>query len=418
MDTVKSIQKPLTMTTKYKGAEYEYNTVSHVITQKNNDIVKLQPPVAKTKKYQSKSLHIWLSLTDSCNLGCSYCFSAENMTKAKTPLGLDNAKNIIATLAKQWSGKDKIVKLVFFGGEPLIRFNDLEKIVYFAQSIGKFYDTKFDFQIATNGVLITERMANFFARENIAVQISIDGDKATHDFLRPYLGGKGSYDKTIKGARLLLEKPSIRVNARATLSRVSLSIFNIIKSIAEVGFKIIYIEAVARNNASDVGIDDAAMKTLKKEMEMTAEYIADLLVSGVKVFPFLEHIESLDTYQVRSFVCGAGTSAFSYDINGDMYPCHRFHGNKEYKISDFKDNVGIITNEKFKNLKTSYLPECSKCWARKFCWGCCPGESEAFDKNLGEPTEAWCSYKRLQSELSIMTAIAYSKIINNQTIKH
>ena len=55
----------------------------------------------------------------------------------------------------------------------------------------------------TNGTLINEAWCEFFAEENVNVGVSIDGPKHLHDRNRLTRSGRGTFDKTISGVRLL-----------------------------------------------------------------------------------------------------------------------------------------------------------------------------------------------------------------------
>jgi len=55
----------------------------------------------------------------------------------------------------------------------------------------------------TNGTLIDDEWCNFFAEEHVNVGVSIDGPKHLHDRNRLTRSGRGTFDKTITGIRLL-----------------------------------------------------------------------------------------------------------------------------------------------------------------------------------------------------------------------
>jgi uncharacterized protein len=57
--------------------------------------------------------------------------------------------------------------------------------------------------IQTNGTLIDEEWAKFFATNNFRVGVSIDGPKFLHDLNRKNWSNMGSFDKAIRGFKLL-----------------------------------------------------------------------------------------------------------------------------------------------------------------------------------------------------------------------
>ena len=56
------------------------------------------------------------------------------------------------------------------------------------------------FSITSNGTLIDEDDGRFFEEHGFAVTISLDGPQPVHDRLRPYNGGRGSFDKVLANA--------------------------------------------------------------------------------------------------------------------------------------------------------------------------------------------------------------------------
>jgi radical SAM protein with 4Fe4S-binding SPASM domain len=180
----------------------------------------------------------------------------------------------------------------------------------------------------------------------------------------------------------------------------------VVKSIAGLGFRVIHIEPVVSNGVRDLALDSVSLAKLRLELPETAECIANFLRKGVKVFPFVEHLQSFQSKQTRTFRCGAGTTAFSYDVHGHLYPCHRFHGRPEFRIEKPTMDPAVVPVLAFQILQVSKPEPCSRCWAAAMCWGCCPGESVAFGQALGQPDAAWCRFRRLESELSLLTAVA------------
>ncbi len=55
----------------------------------------------------------------------------------------------------------------------------------------------------TNGTLVDDEWVDLFAKHQVMVGVSIDGPKDVHDASRPDRRGRGSYDTTVRGLRLL-----------------------------------------------------------------------------------------------------------------------------------------------------------------------------------------------------------------------
>lgn len=102
-------------------------------------------------------------ITYDCNLNCSYC----PVKKTK--------KNINLKVIEQTFKKiNKINKIKFFGGEPLLEYKKIKHIVKKSPTASKF-------EITTNGTLLNKEKISFFKKNNFEIRISIDGNQTTQE---------------------------------------------------------------------------------------------------------------------------------------------------------------------------------------------------------------------------------------------
>lgn len=146
-----------------------------------------------------------LEVTGRCNLRCDYCTYneeyCENRNFNNFDMDFETAKIAIDYFAEH-SGNNAI--LGFYGGEPLLRYDLIQKCIEYSKE--KFVGKKISYSFTTNCVLITKQMADYFASiENLSIVCSIDGPKEIHDQHRKDINGVGSFEKSIKGFRVLLE---------------------------------------------------------------------------------------------------------------------------------------------------------------------------------------------------------------------
>ena len=87
--------------------------------------------------------------------------------------------------------KYKRVNFQFFGGEPLLQFNLMEKM---AEYLKRNYDERFGLSLFTNGTLISDEVVDFFRENKVFVTLSIDGSKATQDKNRRFKNNQGTFE--------------------------------------------------------------------------------------------------------------------------------------------------------------------------------------------------------------------------------
>jgi AdoMet-dependent heme synthase len=144
---------------------------------------------------------VFWETTKACNLTCRHCRAVPQRRLGPTELSTSEAFNLIDGIAE-------VAKpvMVLSGGEPLFR-PDLFDIAEYGVATG------FRMALATNGTLVTERVAAKIADAGISrVAISLDGaDAETHDRFR---GLPGSHALALRGIRnLRAENVSVQINS-------------------------------------------------------------------------------------------------------------------------------------------------------------------------------------------------------------
>ncbi len=140
--------------------------------------------------YRSDKVTLSVYLTNDCNFRCEYC------EQPHIHKNIDGAvvTNIISWIDKQ-SRLVKKIEIVWFGGEPLLRYEDMKLIINRALDICKENNCILYNTIVTNGYLLThKRLVEMKKMQFKGFQITVDGDKASHNNNRHLINGEGSYD--------------------------------------------------------------------------------------------------------------------------------------------------------------------------------------------------------------------------------
>lgn len=132
--------------------------------------MKYQPQERKIKT-------ITITLTQSCNLKCSYCYENNKSPKAMT---FNTAQQIID---KELQNKDKYTgfEIDLFGGEPFLQFELIKQITNYAcQELNDFPHTIF---LTTNGTLVHGDVQKWLIdhKDCVICGLSLDGTREMHN---------------------------------------------------------------------------------------------------------------------------------------------------------------------------------------------------------------------------------------------
>ena len=115
----------------------------------------------KSKVVKALCLHI----AHTCNLNCEYCFASQGKYHGDRALmSFEVGKAAFDFLIKN-SGTRRNLEVDFFGGEPLMNFDVVKKLVEYARSIEKAHNKNFRFTLTTNGMLIDDQVIDFCNKE-------------------------------------------------------------------------------------------------------------------------------------------------------------------------------------------------------------------------------------------------------------
>ncbi|GHU49145.1 hypothetical protein FACS1894127_1660 [Clostridia bacterium] len=100
--------------------------------------------------------------------------------------------------------------------------------------------------------------------------------------------------------------------------------------------------------------------------------------------------------------CGAGTEYVAVSPEGDIYPCHQFVGEPEFKLGNLKDsNFKNHLYDLFNGAHIRNKAECAVCWAKYYCSGGCHANAWHINGNILEPYALGCELERKRLECAI-----------------
>lgn len=165
-------------------------------------------------RHNDGHMMVTIAPTLSCNFGCHYCF--QGLDKPLTKMTPKVRQATKAWLLDRLQGR-RSFHLTWYGGEPLM---DTEAIWDISAEAIRYCDDhgiRYSSMMISNGYRMTVPVAQKLKQARVAkVQITIDGDEATHDSRRHLTSGKGTFRKILDNIRAVTDlgllKVSVRVN--------------------------------------------------------------------------------------------------------------------------------------------------------------------------------------------------------------
>ena len=296
--------------------------------------------------------HAYLMVTEFCPLRCEYCYIKDRATMNEFPYEwMEKIKHMFTCFNKP--------RLVFFGGEPLVKVDLIKKIV-------ENYSNDFQFQVVTNGCVNFHKFMDEVYepyRNNFDVQISWDGNTTT----RPFVNGDKTYESVYSNIIEELEKGRILVG-RAVLNEDSVKCFyQTFDTYRMLNRK--YKFGGDFTIAHQPSFKESYAKNLYNQTKMIFQSIREDFHKDERLYipDLLLKIITNIIEQKEVISCDIGTHVV-IKPNGDIYPCTILSQQDErFKLGNLTTNVDteIITDLRYKS-------KCQKdCAFKSLCDGGC-----------------------------------------------
>ncbi len=351
-----------------------------------------------------------LHIAHTCNLNCSYCFASQGKYHGdRAVMSFEVGKRALDFLVEN-SGTRRNLEVDFFGGEPLMNFDVVKKLVAYARSIEKEKGKNFRFTLTTNGMLIDDDVIDFANRECSNVVLSLDGRKEIHDRFRVDYAGNGSFDRIVpKFQKLVAERGRKNYYMRGTFTHANPDFLKDIQVMLDLGFSELSMEPVVCAEGDPAELTAEDMEIVKDQYEKLAELMLKRDKEG-KPFTFYHYMIDLTggpCIYKRISGCGSGTEYMAVTPWGDLYPCHQFVGEEKFKLGDVWNGVSNTSvREEFAACNVYARPECRDCWARLYCSGGCAANAYHATGTVTGIYEKGCELFRKRMECAIMVAVA------------
>ncbi len=361
-------------------------------------------PPHKKPEYAGIIKAMCLNISHMCNLRCEYCFAdGGSYSGAMTNMSFEVAKNAVDFLIAK-SGGRRNLEIDFFGGEPLLNFDVVKRTVAYARGLEKEKNKNFRFTITTNAMLLDDDAIDFFNKEMYNVVVSIDGRKSVHNSVRKTVAGEGSFDAAMKNALNFKAKRKGQYYVRGTYTALNKDFSKDVLYLNDCGFDQISIEPVVLPENHRLAIHKSDVPELIEEYDkLVNEYFRRRKTDKwFNFFHFMIDIYHGPCETKRLVGCGAGNEYVAVAPNGDIFPCHQFDGDADYKIGNVLD--GTFDNripEKFALNNLLEKKDCRDCWAKYYCSGGCAANAIHYCGDINKPYKITCELMRKRIECAI-----------------
>ena len=370
----------------------------------------------KARKTVVKAL--CLNVSHDCNLACKYCFAGQGEYHGDRALmSVEVGKAALDFLIAN-SGNRRNLEVDFFGGEPLMNFDVVKELVAYGRQREKETGKNFRFTLTTNGILLNDDVIDFANKELKNVVLSIDGRKLVNDAMRPTRNGKGSYDVILPKYKEFQQKRKGEYYIRGTFTHHNLDFAEDVKSLMDEGFNVISMEPVVAPPEEDYAITEADVPVLKEQYDILAKELVNRALAGhpVTFFHFMIDLTGGPCVYKRLSGCGSGTEYLAVTPWGDLYPCHQFVGNEDFKLGDvWKGIQRTEIVDEFKQNNVYAKDKCKECFARFFCSGGCAANAYQFHGKILEAYDIGCELERKRVECALMMKAALADTVTAAT---
>lgn len=343
-----------------------------------------------------------INVTQVCNLHCTYCAAGGDGTYGD-PVSRISIEKTLPQLKflMDLMLPGRKFHITFVGGEPLLYPEGIKAIYDYVYEYSKSKNINPIFGIVTNATVITEKILEIFKKIKIHITVSLDGDAATNDVMRPQKNGSGSTELTLEGIKKL------------NTIKDSLESFGISAVFNEANQNIL--KAYYFFNTLDPDWIDFTFAYSQNSHELQSKYIEQMnLIADVawsagkeieirKIKTFDHYFNLLDSQQKVENHCGAGKSYLMMDAKNQLYTC-------PWTVGDADEVVGTGADLNYDRLEKYQKPlivlnNCQTCWARYLCGGGCMYIHKAHTGDKHTKDILFCERTRSL----ILTALLYYK---------
>jgi uncharacterized protein len=343
------------------------------------------------------NLALNLNLTPLCNLKCVYCFAqGGDYGGLEKPMGQDVVTEI-ASLIQNYRAPSQKVRFEFFGGEPLLNFEVMQKVVDFSKTFSRENSVEFIYRVSTNLTYVNQEIIDLLGKNNFIISVSIDGCKAVQDRLRPFKDGRGSFEPLMENLQAIREQfPDVIIVARMTIAQKQIELIANIQNLIETDlFDYVSIYPASVKDERQHKYHYFCDAEIKRQIQEVLFKYAELFQVSSRfkgILEFEKIYDQLFNGKLSVSHCAAGGTYFTISGDQSVAPCHRMCGKKEFILNSNSDQLDDTMMRQWSE-KVDQHRECSQCWIRYICGGGCKQEHYSANGSIKLINRDSCDYQ-------------------------
>jgi radical SAM protein with 4Fe4S-binding SPASM domain len=330
-------------------------------------------------------MQVSIEVTRRCPLECQHCYN-------NLPMGDQDARSREMTTEEHFKMLDELVEmgcfwLLYTGGEIFARKDFLEIYTY-AKKKG-FLITLF-----TNGTLINEKIADYLLEwPPFAIEITLYGrTRETYEALTMI---PGSYDRCLKGIRLLRER-GLPLKLKTVATSINKHEIGAMRQFAEEEIGVEFKFDGQINPRIDCSQSPLAVRLTPEEV-VALDMAAPMGISEYRRLAKrdLEYPSKLAKNE-SVYTCGGGMTSFAVNAYGEMGICV-ISQQETFRVQQL--GLKRVWEElllKTRMQKRTHITKCVECRIYSLC-GMCPANGEMENGDRESPVDFLCHIAHLRA---------------------
>jgi uncharacterized protein len=314
---------------------------------------------------------IYLMLGTDCNFNCEYCLQVPLKEKQLLPTEIN--PNIYGFINKCYHNNND-VRLMFWGGEPLLYLDTIKEI------IANLDNDKLRYSTISNGSLLSFKNVIYLNEKKIHVMISWDGKNTYltrhHNVFKDTYLKENIFKLDEFGITGVLNSFTYPKDFLEDIHELALEYYDLTEKYFGVNLDFLIDTNVVCRSLFDIDYN----KLEQQMFDMTLEYFKNEGKTNFDNFTYINYISNFvlsitnyykngdSIFNRKLPFCNNGYSVLNMDFKGNLYSCH----NTYTPLGSIDDKYFKYLNEVMKdNITDKMLEKCVDCLAVSCCKGGC-----------------------------------------------